>query len=137
LLDGLDGSYLHCERRLADARPYDLIWFDDGRATEVEEYLDEEPAAQYRAALEETTRVVDGFESPLGLELLATVDWLLVVARTDPTLDAVRARIAKWPGGRGAGARKARLFDDRLLGLALDRLASVAAQAPSDRVGLV
>jgi hypothetical protein len=29
LLDGLDGSYLHCDKHLADAAPLDVIWFDD------------------------------------------------------------------------------------------------------------
>ena len=31
LLDGLDGSYLHCEKRLSDAGPFDLIWFEDAK----------------------------------------------------------------------------------------------------------
>ena len=31
LLDALDGSYLRCERRLADAKPSSEIWFNRGR----------------------------------------------------------------------------------------------------------
>lgn len=31
LLDNLDGSYLHCEKRISDAGPMDVIWFDEGR----------------------------------------------------------------------------------------------------------
>ena len=31
LLNGLDGSYLHCDKRLADATPYDVIWFDTSK----------------------------------------------------------------------------------------------------------
>lgn len=124
LLDGLDGSFLHCDRRLADARPYDLIWFDMNKQAEVARYLSTASAAQYRGALERASAVVDGFETPLGLELLATVDWLLAVARIEPNLASVKAKIAVWPGGRGAGARKAKLFDDRLIALALERLAS-------------
>ncbi len=127
LLDGLDGRYLHCERRLADAGPFDLIWSDDRNQRTVEQYLHDGPGAPYLRALEETTAVVDGFESPLGLELLATVDWLLAVDHTEPGLAAVKGGISTWPGGRGSGARKARLFDDRLLALALERLAPFAA----------
>ena len=33
LLNALDGSYLHCEKRLADASPFDTIRFDDERRT--------------------------------------------------------------------------------------------------------
>ena len=29
LLNSLDGSYLHCGKRLADAGPFDLIWFEE------------------------------------------------------------------------------------------------------------
>lgn len=31
LLDNLDGSYLHCGKRISDAGPLDVIWFDEGR----------------------------------------------------------------------------------------------------------
>jgi len=125
LLDDLDGSYLHCERRLADARPTDTIWFDDGQRERVATYLATE-AKPYLAGLEATSDLIDGFESPLGLELLATVDWLLHRADVAPTVEAVRAALPKWPGGRGAGARKQRLFDDRMLRLAIDRLTTAA-----------
>ncbi len=30
LLNNLDGSYLHCEKRISDANPLDVIWFDEG-----------------------------------------------------------------------------------------------------------
>ena len=31
LLNSLDGSYLHCERRLPDASPTDVIWFEEAK----------------------------------------------------------------------------------------------------------
>lgn len=122
LLNGLDGSYLHCEKRLADAGPRDLIWFEDSERDHVESYLHSEPATAYLPALEETARVIDGFESPLGMELLATVDWLTFKMGCEFTVTAVRAALAEWPGGKTAARRKSKLFDDRLLGLAIDRL---------------
>jgi O-acetyl-ADP-ribose deacetylase (regulator of RNase III) len=123
LLDGLDGSYLHCEKRLSDAGPFDLIWFEDERREAVGAYLREGPAAEFLPALERTAAVIDGFESPLGMELLATVDWLVHRQGTAPEAAALRSELARWPGGRAAGERKLRLFDERLLGLALERLA--------------
>ncbi len=39
LLDSLDGSYLHSAKRLADATPTDLIWFDPTRADKLSEFL--------------------------------------------------------------------------------------------------
>jgi hypothetical protein len=122
LLDALDGSYLHCEKRLSDATPHDVIWFDPSRRTDVEGYLATDDVRPYREALEDTAAVIEGFESPLGMELLATVDWLLSREHVEPTVDSIRRALPEWPGGDGAGERKARIFDDRMLAIALERL---------------
>jgi O-acetyl-ADP-ribose deacetylase (regulator of RNase III) len=122
LLDGLDGSYLHCEKRLSDASPFDTIWFEDSKRETVRAYLGTEEAGDYLPALERTAAIVDGFESPLGMELLATVDWLLSERGCDRTVPGVREGLAAWPGGPAAGRRKQSMFDDRMLSLALDRL---------------
>ena len=122
LLNGLDGSYLHCEKRLSDAGPFDLIWFEDSKRERVNEYLQSSSGKDFLPALERTARAIDGFESPLGMELLATVDWLLSVGGKSATLSSIREGLASWPGGRAAAKRKQNLFDDRLLGLALERL---------------
>ena len=53
----------------------------------------------------------------------ATVDWLLSMGSSKPTLESVRAGLRSWLGGRSAGEQKLRLFDDRLMSLALARLA--------------
>jgi hypothetical protein len=57
------------------------------------------------------------------MELLATVDWLLQQKGIEPNLEAVKAALKKWPGGPESAERKIRLFDDRLLQLAIHRLA--------------
>ena len=128
LLEGLDGSYLHCDKRISDADPLDVIWFDDGRKTFVQTYLKSE-AKDYVPALEATAALIDGFESPYGMELLATVDWLLSQEGIAPTVPAVREGLHHWGGGDGAAARKDRLFDDRALSIALQRLAPSAVAA--------
>lgn len=122
LLNGLDGSYLHCEKRLGDAGPFDLIWFDDSRGPKVESYLCSAKARVYLPAVEAVCRLIDGFESPLGLELLSTVDWVLVRGHSAADSAHVREGIARWPDGHSAARRKKSLFDDRLVRLALDRL---------------
>jgi len=121
LLDGLDGSYLHCQKRISDASPFDVIWFDDARKEFVQTYLANE-ASRYLAALESTAALIDGFESPFGMELLATVDWLFIRENVSPDLTSVRVGLRHWAGGAKAAARKDRLFDDRVLGIAIERL---------------
>jgi hypothetical protein len=119
LLNNLDGSYLHCDKRISDAGPLDIIWFDDEHKALVQTYIKTEAKA-YEQALEYTAALIDGFESPFGMELLATVDWLLSKEGVQPTVQAVREGLRQWPAG--ATERKTRLFDDRAIGIALDRL---------------
>lgn len=121
LLDNLDGSYLHCAKRISDAGPTDVIWFDESRRSYLQAYLNSE-AKSYLPALEFTAELIDGFESPYGMELLSTVDWLLSCDGVKPTLDSVRQGLGPWAGGTGAAARKRRLFDDDSLSIALARL---------------
>lgn len=131
LLNGLDGSYLHCDKRIGDADPLDVIWFDDERRDFLQAYLRSADAKPYAEALESTARLIDGFESPFGMELLATVDWLLDRERCEPTVAGIREGLRRWPAGAEAAARKDRLFDDRAIGIALQRLTAKPQNAVS------
>jgi hypothetical protein len=122
LLDALDGSYLRSDKRISDCGPMDTIAFAESEAEVVALFLGTSEAKPYAAALEETDALIDGFQSPLGMELLATVDWLLTKEGCSPDLLSLREGLARWPGGADAGQRKQRLFDDRLLELAIERL---------------
>ena len=119
LLNSLDGSYLHSDKRISDANPLDVIWFDDERKALVQAYIRTE-ARTHQQALEYTAALIDGFESPFGMELLATVDWLLSKEGVKPTVSTVREGLRHWP--EDAAERKSRLFDDKAIGIALDRL---------------
>ena len=131
LLNEMDGSYLHCERRLADAGPTDLIWFDDGRREEVANYFTNSWAEPYRVPLDKTSELIDGFESPFGMELLATVDWLTTRAGCAAAVLNLRDGLAKWPASRSAARRKRTLFNDRMIEIAVGRLTACGLAAPS------
>lgn len=126
LLDYLDGSYLRAAVRIPDARPSDVIAFNDRKKDVVAAFLKSE-AASYLPVLERVSTKIDGFESPLGMELLATVDWLVARQSRRLELNDIKNGLREWPGGPGAGERKLRLFDDRMLQIAIDRLATVLA----------
>lgn len=127
LLDGLDGSYLHCDKRIADADPFATIWFEESKREMVELYLKTSEAKVYLPALEATDTLIDGFQSPLGMEALATVDWLVAREGVEPTLPGVRQGLERWPAGVGAAQRKMKLFNDKLIVLALGRLRDLEA----------
>jgi len=129
LLNALDGTYLHCDKRLSDAGPADTIWFDEERRKYVDLFLQQDTSKPLNRVLDLTAKRIDGFESPLGMELLATVDWLIQREHAEPTLPGIRSALCNWPAGKAAADRKLRLFNDRLLQLALDRLTvDVSAQ---------
>jgi O-acetyl-ADP-ribose deacetylase (regulator of RNase III) len=121
LLNSLDGSYLHSSKRIADAGPLDLIWFEGNKRELLKAYLGSE-AKVYTAALNMTALVIDGFESPLGLEVLATVDWLLQEHHGQADVASIKSRLQSWLGGGNPAERKLRLFTDELIFLAIERL---------------
>jgi O-acetyl-ADP-ribose deacetylase (regulator of RNase III) len=138
MLNALDGTYLHCDKRLSDAGPADTIWFDEKRRPHLDLYLKQEASQPLRRVLDLTAKRIDGFESPLGMELLATVDWLIEKERREPTVAGIRAGLREWPAGEEAAERKLRLFNDRLLGLAINQLASplISEDQGASAVGL-
>jgi hypothetical protein len=121
MLNGLDGSYLHCDKRLADAGPFEPIRFDEAKRDLVGLFMKTE-GKSHLPAVEATSALIDGFESPLGMELLATVDWLVAEMDAEPTVPAIREKLQDWPGGEESAERKLRLFEDRIVDIALDAL---------------
>ena len=121
MLNNLDGSFLTCDKRIGDAGPFDIIRFNDAKRDVLGAYFTSPEARVFKPILEATTRVIDGFESPLGMELLATVDWLRR-AGVEPTVNGMIEGIRHWPGGEDSALRKSKIFDVRLVSLALERL---------------
>jgi O-acetyl-ADP-ribose deacetylase (regulator of RNase III) len=134
LLNSLDGSYLRSDKRIADAGPSDVIGFDDERKELVQAYLRSE-AKDVAPALELTTQIIAGFESSLGMELLASVDWLLSRENVAPEVPALLDGLANWPAdsAAGAGKRKSEIFDERAVCVALQRLLHTPLYAPARR----
>ena len=121
-LNRLDGSYLHSDIRIPDARPFDVVRFRYDQAERIRLFLETTVGEGYGRVVEKTEQLIDGFEAPYGLELLATVDWLLFKENCEPRVDALLEAIASWPTGRRWGKRKSRIFDRRVLGIALEHL---------------
>ena len=124
LLDSLDGSYLGCEKRLSDAGPLDRIWFNDSKKDIVGAYFGSDKGKVYVDVLECTSAIIDGFESPLGMELLATVAWPIEKEGVEPTIAGIRQGLVNWQGGGEASRRKLKILDERLVGIALQQLAA-------------
>jgi hypothetical protein len=133
LLNALDGSYLRSDKRIADCGPMDTIAFADPKADMIAAFLRSGDGRAYGIVLEDTDALIDGFQSPLGMELLATVDWLIRRENCSPELPALRHGLQRWTAGADAGERKLRIFNDRLLALARDRLLDREVDTPSSQ----
>ncbi len=124
LLHSMDGSYLRSEKRIADSKPFDPVYFNEIRKEEVSEYLNAEDNKPYLEALDKTSKVIEGFESPLGMELLATVDWLMSKTGKSSDVASIKEGLSNWPSGGDSAERKRRLFDDQMIEVAASRLLS-------------
>jgi O-acetyl-ADP-ribose deacetylase (regulator of RNase III) len=128
-LNALDGSYLHSEKRAADAKPLDVIGLDRSRLPVVERFLRESPdAGAYVPVLEAVDELIDGFQTPYLMELLTTVDMILAERGSSLDTTAIREAMKEWPAGDSSAARKLRLFDDRDIELARQRLVAHAEE---------
>ena len=117
----MDGSYLQGDKRIADSSKEDVIRFNDAKKDKLVTYLNSE-AKVFLPSLEKATSIIEGFESPYGMELLSTVDWVISQQGCDPDLASVRCAIDNWPAGAEWAARKQKIFDDRSLKFAIDRV---------------
>lgn len=122
LLNALDGSYLKSDKRIPDCEPLDVIWFNESEKLKIATYLQTE-AKDYLPALEQASELINGFESPFGMELLSTVDWLITQQGCERTVEAIKQGMANWPTGTKWAQRKLRLFSDQNIEFALSRLA--------------
>jgi O-acetyl-ADP-ribose deacetylase (regulator of RNase III) len=131
LPEALNGSFLRCERRIADTRPLDALWFDDAHGPALDDYLAGPEKEPYREALERVLQLIQGYQTPAQMELLATVGWLLREEGCEPTVADLVRGMERWPAGEQAAARKIRLFDEEDLGRALAHLKG-ASEQPRD-----
>ncbi|WP_227559038.1 hypothetical protein [Acinetobacter calcoaceticus] len=94
----MDGSYLKSDKRIRDCDPLDVIWFNDQQKSKVQAYLISE-AKGYMTTVEEAAILIEGFESPFGMELLATVDWFIYKEGYQPNVEAIQEGFANWSAG--------------------------------------
>lgn len=122
VLEQLDGSYLQCDKRINDAGPLDTITFRSDKQDHLGAFFITSEGKPFTMALDKTEALIEGFQSPLGMELLATVDWLLFKEHCEPKRSAIKTALAQWTGGQDAGTRKLRIFSDRMIDQAIERL---------------
>ncbi len=96
LLAHLEGSYFKGQIRFQDMKPTDSLQLVKETLTEVNKVIDTELTAEEKNRLERLSQLIEGFESPFGLELLATVHWAKKELGEKATLSSVKSYIHNW-----------------------------------------
>lgn len=77
LLIRLEKTYFITEKAILDSKPYSTINLKIERIDEISTFIKENCSTEEINKFEIVSNIIKGFESPFGLELLATVDWIL------------------------------------------------------------
>jgi len=114
VLQRMDGAYL---RGMAykEAKPFAELTLMEEKFPEVEAYIAQYLTDQQKEQVAHLTQLIEGFESPLGMELLATVDYLLDAREADDLPTLVQA-VGAW------NERKRKVLPPEYIGLAFERL---------------
>ena len=113
VLKAMDGHYI---RGVGDHASEADIAVIPQALQEAEEFLEVEDEKITRERVERVAQLIDGFESPYGMELLATVHW---VAHNEPFAQDLPEAVA---AVRGWNERKQRLLQEPHIAIAWQRL---------------
>lgn len=117
LLSRLEGAYLQGNIRVADARPHDSLSLFNEKIEEVANFLARNTSTAEKHRLHAVTQLIEGFESPFGLELLATVHWAVKqLQESKISLEAVIQFVHSW------SPRKRELMTRPLIQVAFERI---------------
>lgn len=125
MLFDIEGRYIR-GLEFKDAKPLAEIEIIAGKENDLEQAFTK-LAEQDRAALKDTERLIDGFESPLGLELLATADWVLAKQpETRESLEAMIHAVHNWTVDGKIITRKKKFMTPYMLEVTRKRLMQFA-----------
>jgi O-acetyl-ADP-ribose deacetylase (regulator of RNase III) len=111
VLRRLEGHYLY---GATDTKPGTVLRLAPGAGAEAEAFLRNEPDATTRLA--RVARLIEGFETPYGMEVLATVHWVASEAGAGLDMEECVRRVHRW------SERKAKMMNPDHIQVALARL---------------
>ena len=116
VLNDMDGHYLFGMKEIT-AKPFDTITINKKEMEEINKFIDDNCNIEQKQRLESVYNLIEGFESPLGMELLATVDFVINVELNnnyDPS--QLKDKIYSW------NERKKKLLKNEFIDIAYKRL---------------
>ena len=97
LLHELEKGYIISEKTILDSKPLDLISLNSDALNEVAQFIETKCTATEKERLNNIKRIMAGFETPFGLELLASMDWIIQAkANKNITTEELKKEIKQW-----------------------------------------
>ncbi len=114
LLHNMNGKYLKGLEQM-NAKAFEHLELQYDKVKEVSDYIRKELKAEQRTRLSNLIKLIDGFQSALSLEILATVDFVSKDNRSMNQEEIVKI-IHNWSD------RKRKLFQEKYIQIAIDHL---------------
>ncbi len=76
LLHELEKGYITSDKSVLDSKPLDLIFLNNDNLEDISKFVENECSLEEKGRLNKLFDLMSGYESPFGLELLSTVDWI-------------------------------------------------------------
>lgn len=114
MLHNLNGKYIKGLEQM-QAKAFEVLDLQYDKAKEVSEYVKKELSPEQRTRLSNLIKLIDGFQSALSLEILATVDYIKK-EKSGLKDDDIIKTIAEW------SPRKRNLFKEKYIMIAINHL---------------
>jgi len=97
LLHQLENGYIITNKSILDSKPLDVVFLNIEQIDNIQAFIEKECNQTEKLRLKQVEQLINGYESPFGLELLSTVDWIIKENR-DTTLEPqlIKEKIKKW-----------------------------------------
>lgn len=117
LLHELEKGYLRSEKSILDSKPLDVVYLNAESAVEADEFISKNCSDEEKVRLNKLFGLMNGFESPFGLELLSSVDWIIHHDNIPVTsIGILKEKVSNW------SKRKESIFSFEHLSFAVNRL---------------
>jgi O-acetyl-ADP-ribose deacetylase (regulator of RNase III) len=116
LLAHLEGYYFKGQIRFQDMKPTDSLEIISGKLPEVHALLDVVLDEEEKNRLDKLSNFIEGFESPFGMELLASVHWAFKELGSNCLPQDIHGYIRAW------SARKGNAMTEAYVSIALRRI---------------
>ena len=114
VLSAINGYYIKGFEQM-NTKPFERLELMISKKSEVDHFIDKKFSEKEKRLLKRTEELIEGFETPYGLELLATVDYLISKG-LPPIPDEIQRSIGSW------SSRKSDLFSRDHIELAMRTL---------------